>query len=104
MREPSPKRPLDTFYDGPASKRPRRPYQHHHTFTAMNQPIEPREPAFVDPETAEKLLFNSIKTIVEEEGLRRDIYDPVIESLALTAFHDAVQECTIAQRHGRSTS
>lgn len=63
----------------------------------MSQSIEPREPAFVDPEIAEKLLFNSIKIIVEEEGLRRDIYDPVIESLALTAFHDAVQECTAAR-------
>ena len=102
MREPSPKRPVDAFDDGPVSKRPRRPYKHHHTFAPMNGSIEPREPAFVDPDTAERLLFNSIKNIVEEEGLRRDIYDPVIESLALTAFHDAVQECTTAQRYIQS--
>jgi hypothetical protein len=99
VREPSPKRPLDALDDGPLSKRPRRPYHRHHSFTPVERPIESREPAFVDQETAEKLLFNSIRTIVEEEGLRRDIHDPVIESLALTAFHDAVQECTAALRN-----
>lgn len=93
VRELSPKRALDALDDGPTAKRPRRAYKHHHAFRPMEQPVESREPAFVDPETAEKLLFDAIKTIVEEEGLKRDSYDPVIESLALTAFHDAVQEC-----------
>lgn len=98
VREQSPKRPLDALEDGPTAKRPRRPYKHHHTFRPLDQPVESREPAFVDQQTSEKLLFDAIKTIVEEEGLKRDIQDPVIESLALTAFHDAVQECTAAPR------
>ncbi|ETN45419.1 uncharacterized protein HMPREF1541_09250 [Cyphellophora europaea CBS 101466] len=92
VREPSPKRPVDAPDDGHKAKRPRRPYHHQHRFLPLDQPIESREPAFVDPETAEKLLFNAIKTIIEEEGLKREIYDPVIEALALTAFHDAIQE------------
>lgn len=102
MREPSPKRPLDGVEDGPATKKPRRPYKHHHTFRPLPQPVEPREPAFVNQETAEKLLFDAIKTVVEEEGLKRGIQDPVIESLALTAFHDAVQECNATQRFASS--
>jgi hypothetical protein len=98
VREPSPKRPLDAFDDSTAAKRPRRAYKHHHVFQATQPTIEAYEPAFVDSETAEKLVFDAIKTIVEEEGLKRGITDPVIESLALTAFHDAIQECTASLR------
>lgn len=100
VREPSPKRPLDGPEEGPAAKKPRRPYKHHHAFRPLEHPIESREPAFVDQQTAEKLVFDAIKTIVEEEGQKSGIQDPVIESLALTAFHDAVQECNAAPRFG----
>lgn len=86
------KRPHDGD-DGKESKR-RRPYKHHHSIPPLAAPLEPREPAFVDPEIAEKLMFDAIKTIVEEEGAKLNIHDPLIESIALVAFRNAVEECT----------
>jgi hypothetical protein len=95
-RSPSPKRLHDGDGSEMASRRPRRPYKHHHLIRSTQQPTESREPAFVDPETIDRLVLDAIKYVVEEEGAKLAIYDPVIESLALTAFRNAVEECELS--------
>ena len=95
--ESSLKRPLDTE-DTPSTNKKRRLYKHHHSVQPLAASIEPREPAFVDPETADKLLLDAIKAIVEEEGAKLGNYDPIIESLALTALRNAVEECMHSNR------
>ncbi|RMZ87568.1 hypothetical protein DV736_g5200, partial [Chaetothyriales sp. CBS 134916] len=55
-------------------------------------PSKRRKPAFIEPESVDKLLIDSIKTVVEEEGLKQNVQDPVIESIALEALHGAAQE------------
>lgn len=76
-------------------KRQRIAYRHHHNIRPADEPRVAREPAFIEPDTVDKLVLDAIKSIVEEEGARCNIYDPVIESLALTAFRDAVEECML---------
>lgn len=79
--------------DAVFSNKQRRLYKHHHTIRPLVASVEPREPVFVDPETADRLLLDSIKVIVEREATKIGVDDPVIESLALTAFRNAVEEC-----------
>ncbi|KPI44607.1 uncharacterized protein AB675_8299 [Cyphellophora attinorum] len=55
----------------------RRTSKKHHSIRPLQPTIEPREPAF---------------TVVEEEAAKLEIYDPIIDSLALTAFRNAVEE------------
>lgn len=91
----SPLKPVLGMDDALFPTKLRRPYKHHHSIKPLVASIEPQEPAFVDPETADKLLLDSIKVIVEEEAAKSGIHDPLIESLALTAFRNAVEECTL---------
>ena len=98
VRSTSPKRQLDAPGEDSVAKRPRRPYKHHHSIRLQPEPTTSREPAFVNPDTVGKLLVDAIKTIVEEQGLQQEIYNPVIESLALEAFRNAVEECAVHRR------
>jgi hypothetical protein len=82
-------------YDAVPPVKARRTAKHHHSIRPLHPTIEPREPAFVDPETADRLLLNSIKTVVEGEAAKLEIYGPIIDSLALTAFRNAVEECML---------
>jgi hypothetical protein len=94
-RSPSPKRPHDGNSSEVAPKRPRRPYHHHHLIRPTQESIGSREPVFVDPETIDRLVIDAIKHVVEEEGVKLGIHCPVIESLALAAFRNAVEECKL---------
>ena len=93
MRTQSPKRQLDSLEEVSASKRRKVPYRRHHSIHHKQQHVPSNEPALVDPDTVQKLLVDSIKTVIEEEGLKQDVKDPLIESMALEAFRGAVEEC-----------
>ena len=77
----------------PPAKRLRQTYQHHHVLHHKHQKLPPAEPALTEQGALDKLLVDSIKTVCEEEGVKQDVYDPVIESVALEAFRNAVDEC-----------
>ncbi|RMZ85339.1 hypothetical protein DV737_g864, partial [Chaetothyriales sp. CBS 132003] len=87
-----PKRSLDVLEEVSASKRRKVPYHRHHFVHQPLQQWPPGEPAFVEPEAVDKLLIDSITTVVEEQGLRQNVQDPVIESMALEALHGATHE------------
>jgi hypothetical protein len=91
---PGQKRPLSFLDDGlhPLKKRRQaspRPHTLHHKL----QSIPAAEPAILEQQALDKLLVDAIKTLCEEQGARRGIQDPVIESLALEAFRNATEEC-----------
>jgi len=77
----------------PSAKRQRQHYHRHHTLQYRPQKITTSEPALLEQESLDKLLVDGIKTIVEEQGLRNGIHDPVIESLALEALCNLAEEC-----------
>lgn len=79
----------------PPSKKLRIAYHHKHKLQHAPQVLPPHEPSLIPTQAVDKLLVDSIKTICEEEGLRRDIYDPVIESLPLEALRNAAEECRL---------
>jgi hypothetical protein len=93
QRSRSPKRPLDRLEEISTSKRRKVPYRRHHYTHHKQQHVPPSEPAFIEPETVQKLLVDSIKTVIEEEGLKQDVVDPLIESMALEALYGATEEC-----------
>lgn len=77
-------------------KRQKRSYQHHHVLKHKGPSMLSKEPALLDAEAVDKLLIEGIKDVLEEEGLKQNVYDPQIESLALEAFRNAVEECMSA--------
>ena len=93
FREGSPKRRLSHLEEISAPKRQKRSYQHHHAFNHKAQSVPSKEPALLAAEAVDKLLIEAIKDVLEEEGLKQNIYDPQIESLALEALRNAVEEC-----------
>ena len=92
-REGSPKRRLTQLEEISAPKRQKRSYQHHHVLKHKAQSVPSTEPALLDAEAVDKLLIEGIKDVLEEEGLKQNVHDPQIESLALEAFRNAVEEC-----------
>jgi hypothetical protein len=94
-RAQSPKRKLSILEEVSASKRPKVPYRRHHSIHHKQQHAPTIEPALVDPNIVHKLFIDSIKMVIEEEGLKQDVKDPLIESMALEAFHGAVEECMV---------
>jgi hypothetical protein len=92
-RTQSPKRPLSQLDEISAAKRLRRSYHRSHVQKHKASFIPSKEPAFVQPESVDKLMIEAIKDILEEEGLKNGIYDPQIESLALEALRNMVDEC-----------
>lgn len=89
----SPKRRLNHLDEVSSPKRPKRSYQRHHVLKHKAQSVPSKEPALLEAETLDKLLVEAIKDVLEEQGLKENIYDPQIESLALEAFRNAVEEC-----------
>lgn len=69
-------------------------YHHRHKLHHGPQDLPPHEPSLIESGSLDKLLIESIKTICEEEGVKREIYNPVIESLPLEALRNAAEECT----------
>jgi hypothetical protein len=92
-RSQSPKRPLSQLDEISAPKRLRRSYHRSHALKHKASLIPSKEPAFVQLESVEKLMVEAIKDILEEEGLKNGIHDPQIESLALEALRNMVDEC-----------
>jgi len=88
------KRPLSMLEDDvhPSKKR-RQSYQRHHSLHNKPQIVPLAEPAIVEQQSLDKLLVDAIKVICEEQGARRGVQNPVIESLALEAFRNATEEC-----------
>ncbi len=80
----------------PASPKRKTPYHHHHVMRHKPQALPPREPALLKQEVVDKLLVECVKTICEEEGLKRNIVDPLIESVALETLAGAVDECNVS--------
>ncbi|RMD42345.1 hypothetical protein DV735_g2800, partial [Chaetothyriales sp. CBS 134920] len=86
-----------------AAKRRKIPYHHHHFIHHRQQQWPAAEPAFVEPESVDKLLIDSIKTVIEEEALKHNVQDPAIESMALEGLYGAVNEfilsfCALVRR------
>ena len=92
-RESSPKRRLSALEEISAPKRQRISYQRQHALKHKAQSVASKEPALVEVETVDKLLVEAIKDVLEEEALKQDIHGPQIESLALEALRNAVDEC-----------
>ena len=88
------KRPLVILEDNmhPSKKR-RQSYYRHHSLRSKPQIVPLTEPAIIEQQSLDKLLVDAIKVICEEQGARRGVQDPVIESLALEAFRNAAEEC-----------
>jgi hypothetical protein len=88
------KRPLVMLEDDvhPSKKR-RQSYHRHHSLRSKPQIVPLAEPAIIEQQSLDKLLVDAIKVICEEQGARRGVQDPVIESLALEAFRNATEEC-----------
>jgi hypothetical protein len=89
----SPGSSLDPVEVISTAKRQKRAYQRHHALSHKPQDIASEEPGLLDPEAVDKLLVEAIKAVLEEQALRLDIKDPVIESGALEALRNAVEEC-----------
>lgn len=89
----SPKRSLNQVEEISSPKRQKRTYHHHHALQYKPQPNPSPEPALLGSESVDKLLVEAIKDVLEEQALRLDIQDPVIESLALESLRNAVDEC-----------
>jgi hypothetical protein len=89
----SPGTSLHQVEDISTAKRQKRAYQRHHALSHKPQHIASEEPDLLDSEAVEKLLVEAIKAVLEEQALRLDIEDPAIESLALEALRNAVEEC-----------
>jgi hypothetical protein len=88
------KRPLVILEDNAhPSKKRRRSYHRHHSLRGKPQIVPLAEPAIIEQQSLDKLLVDAIKVICEEQGVRRGVQDPVIESLALEAFRNATEEC-----------
>ena len=88
------KRPLSgAESDFHPSKKQRQTYRRHHRLQRSPQKIPDGEPVIPQQESLDKLLIDAIKVICEEQAVSRGIKDPVIESLALEAFRNAVEEC-----------
>ena len=83
----SPKRHLDGVEEVSVPKRRR--YHHHHNIHTKAQSVPSYEPALVEPWAVDKLLVDAIKTICEEEGIKQDVEDLAIESVAL----EVLQKC-----------
>ena len=97
----SPKRHLDRLEEISVSKRRR--YHHNHNIHTKAQSVPSHEPALVEPWAVDKLLVDAIKTVCEEEGIKQDVQDPAIESVALESYRNAVEEfilklCTMVRR------
>lgn len=95
----SPKRRLDNAEEGSATKRMRIPYKHHHKLSFRSQTVHSREPALIDQETVDKLLIEAIKHVCEEQGIKQGLPNPFIESVALEAYRNAVEECSYIHHH-----
>lgn len=89
----SPKRQLSHLEEISSPKRQRRSYHRNHTLHHKAQTTPPKEPALLDSDAVDKFLVEAIKDVLEEQGLKYNVYDPLIESLALEAFRNAVDEC-----------
>lgn len=92
-RSQSPKRPLDVLEEVSASKRRKAPYHRHHYTHHKQQHVSTIEPALVEPETVQKLLADGIKAVIEEVGIRKNVADPLIESVAFEALYGLTEEC-----------
>jgi Transcription factor TFIID complex subunit 8 C-term len=92
VRDTPPKRKLSHIEETSAPKRQRRSYHQHHALKHKPQSNPSNEPALLEPEAVDKLLIEAIKDVLEEAGLKQDIYDPQIESLALEALRNEVDE------------
>ena len=88
------KRPLVILEDDvhPSKKR-RQAYHRHHSLHNKPQIVPLAEPAIIEQQSLDKLLVDAIKVMCEEQGARRGVQDPVIESLALEAFRNVTEEC-----------
>lgn len=75
------------------SKRLKQTYHRHHTLRFKPQDVPGGEPSLLEQDTLDKLLIESIKTICEEQAIKEDLDDPVIEAPALQSFRYAVEEC-----------
>lgn len=93
VRRQSPKRQLSELEEISHSKRQRRSYHHHHALHHKPQPSPLKEPAILEPDVLDKFLIEAVKNVLEEEGLKQNISDPLIESLALESLRNAVDEC-----------
>jgi hypothetical protein len=91
----SPETSLDQVEDDFVAKRQKRAYHRHHALSHKPQIVASEEPGLLDPEAVDKLLVEAIKDVLEEQALRLDIEDPVIESVALEALRNAVEECEL---------
>ena len=92
------KRPLSVVDDdGSPAKKPRQSYHRHHSIQCKPQVIPASEPAITEQDALDRLLVGAIKSIVEDQGARRGVQDPVIESLALEALRNVIDECQLHQ-------
>lgn len=67
------------------------PYHHRHKIH-YKPPLVPGEPALLPQNLLDKLLIESVKTICEEQAWKLGIDEPYIESVALEALRNAVNE------------
>lgn len=75
----------------PPAKRQKIAYHHKHAIR-HRQPAIPGEGALLPQELLDKLVVESIKTIVEEQAYKQGIAEPTIESVALETLRSATEE------------
>lgn len=75
----------------PPAKRQKIAYHHKHAIH-HRLPSVPGEGALLPQELLDKLVIDSIKTIVEEQAYKQGITNPVIQSRALEALRSATEE------------
>lgn len=75
----------------PPAKRQKLAYHHKHQIH-YKPPSVPGEPALLPQELLDRLLVESIKAICEEQAYKLGIQEPLIESVALEALRNGVDE------------
>ena len=76
-----------------SSNRQRLYYHRQHVIRHKMQRLATTEPAIMGEEILDKLLFDSIKTICEEQGLKNGIHNAIIEPVAFESLRNLAEEC-----------
>lgn len=77
----------------PPAKRQKLTIAYHHKHKIQHKPpIAPGESVLLPQDVLDKLMFESVKTICEEQAWRQGVDEPYIESVALEALRNAMDE------------
>lgn len=84
---------MEDSLPGPPTKRQKLTIAYHHKHKIQHKlPNVPGEPALLPQDLLDKLLIESVKTICEEQAWKQGVDEPYIESIALEALRNAMDE------------